>query len=209
MKALKFHPLADIFPLMQGTEFDALVADIKANGLRENIVLFEGKILDGRNRYRACLAASVEPRISNFEHMGLGVDPVAFVISKNIHRRHLSESQRAIVATRLATLRIGHNQHAQGCAPYEEQAGELLGGSRRSVKTARQVVDHGAPELVAAVERGEISISAAAKEIRASATVDDEANQPLSNEYIALKTLPLRGEPRDVLYRPPNSAPTF
>jgi ParB-like chromosome segregation protein Spo0J len=54
---LKFHPLADLFPLTEGAEFDALVADIKANGLNEDIVLFEGMILYGRNRYRACLAA--------------------------------------------------------------------------------------------------------------------------------------------------------
>jgi len=55
--ALEFHPIADMFPPMEGEEFDAFVADIKANGLLEDIVLFEGMILDGRNRYRACLAA--------------------------------------------------------------------------------------------------------------------------------------------------------
>jgi hypothetical protein len=97
---IPFHPLADMFPLMKGEEFDALVADIKANGLRESIVAFEDKILDGRNRYRACLAAGVEPRFvahkDGCTHIG---DPVSYVISKNIHRRHLTaEQKRELIA---------------------------------------------------------------------------------------------------------------
>jgi len=58
---LKFHPLANIFPLIEGTEFDDLVADIKVNGLHDPIVIHNDLILDGRNRYRACLAAGVDP----------------------------------------------------------------------------------------------------------------------------------------------------
>jgi hypothetical protein len=61
---LPFHPLAKNFPLMNGSEFNELVADVKANnGLHEPITLYQGKILDGRNRHRACLKAKVEPGV--------------------------------------------------------------------------------------------------------------------------------------------------
>src|SRR6516165_1828725 len=89
--AVKFHPLADMFPLMEGADFDALVADIKANGLQVDIACYEGMILDGRNRYRACLAANVVP---TFDDVDCFVrDPVAYVISANIRRRHLTAEQ--------------------------------------------------------------------------------------------------------------------
>jgi ParB-like nuclease family protein len=88
---LKFHPLAGIFPLMEGAEFDELVADIKAHGLREPIVLYEGLILDGRNRYRACIKAGVEP---SFVPRVLNDDPAGYVISANIRRRHLTPEDK-------------------------------------------------------------------------------------------------------------------
>jgi ParB-like chromosome segregation protein Spo0J len=105
---IPFHPLADIFPLMEGEEFDALVADIKAHGLREPIVLYEGLILDGRNRYRACLKAGVDPcppmegsKCAALNY--LGDDPVAYVISRNIRRRHLDpETKDKILAELVA-----------------------------------------------------------------------------------------------------------
>jgi ParB-like chromosome segregation protein Spo0J len=97
---LPFHPLADVFPLMEGAEFDALVPDIKANGLIEPIVMLDGMILDGRNRYRACVAADIESTFRPFT----GDDPAAYVISANIHRRHLTpEQKRDLIAKLLRT----------------------------------------------------------------------------------------------------------
>jgi ParB-like chromosome segregation protein Spo0J len=98
---MKFHPLANIFPLMEGEEFDALVADIKAHGLCEPIVLFEDMILEGRNRYRACKEAGVDLDHWDKHHLALDADPIAYVVSKNLHRRHLTAEQKREVIAKL------------------------------------------------------------------------------------------------------------
>jgi len=105
----QFHPLADLFPLLEGQEFDDLVADIKKNGLREPITLLGSRILDGRNRYRACLKAGVEVRHRDF----YGDNAASFVVSMNLHRRQLNESQRALVALKIANLKRGVDRQSE------------------------------------------------------------------------------------------------
>jgi ParB-like chromosome segregation protein Spo0J len=143
--------------LITEAEFAELVADIRQHGLHEPIVVYEDKILDGRNRYRACQAAEVEPAFTVYT----GDDPVAYVVSLNLRRRHLSESQRAMVAGRLATLRDGQRADLVEGLPIG-RASELLNVGERSVARARQVQEHGSPELIHAVEQGTVSVSAAA-----------------------------------------------
>jgi DNA-binding Lrp family transcriptional regulator len=89
---LSVHPLASMFPMMKGEEFDAFVADIETHGLHERITLYQGKILEGRHRYRACLRAKVEPRFKQFK--GDDAAATAFVVSRNIHRRHLKPKEK-------------------------------------------------------------------------------------------------------------------
>jgi hypothetical protein len=115
---MDFHPFANSFPLMEGAEFDALVADMKANGLREKIDLYQGKIVDGRNRYRALQRLGIDPsadpsryfRKAIYAHsVGGDIAPheqdndakvLAYVVSRNIHRRHLTtEQRRELIAT--------------------------------------------------------------------------------------------------------------
>ncbi len=91
---MDFHEIANMFPLLDDTELDALAEDIQVNGLQEPIWLYEGKILDGRNRYLACELAGVEPCYQDYT----GDEPVRFVVSKNIQRRHMTSWQRAFVA---------------------------------------------------------------------------------------------------------------
>jgi N6-adenosine-specific RNA methylase IME4/ParB-like chromosome segregation protein Spo0J len=93
---LAFHPVADIFPMMTSEEHTRLVDDIRANGQQEPIWLHpDGRIVDGRNRYRACAEAGVEPRTRTWDGRGSLVE---FVVSLNLHRRHLTASQKAMVA---------------------------------------------------------------------------------------------------------------
>lgn len=156
---MEFHEYAGIFPLLEGREFDELCADIKANGQREPIWIYDGKVLDGRNRFRACESVGVTPRTEVYT----GDDALAFVLSLNLHRRHLSESQRGMVAAKVANLSEGRpSETAQICAVSQELAAEMLNVSRRTVQAAVKVKDEGAPELVRAVESGRVSVSAAA-----------------------------------------------
>jgi hypothetical protein len=99
MSTYDFHALAGVFPLMEGAEFEELIADIKTNGLQEHIALYEGKILDGRNRYRACLAAKVTP--ITYDAEPFITDPAAYVISANLHRRHLNAEQKRDLIAKL------------------------------------------------------------------------------------------------------------
>src|SRR6478735_8085593 len=90
----RFHPIANIFPLMEGDDFDALVRDIDTNGLTDPIIMLEGKILDGRNRYLACQQLEIAHREVKFEDLKTGSDdPSAFVWSKNVMRRQLNAGQ--------------------------------------------------------------------------------------------------------------------
>src|SRR6185437_15168117 len=101
--ALTAHPCAELFPLVEGEEFAALIADIATNGLQTPIVVLGNVILDGRSRYRACNEAGIPIRTKTF----VGKDPLAFVLSANLHRRHLNASQRAMIAAKLETMKQG------------------------------------------------------------------------------------------------------
>ncbi len=99
---LEAHELADLLPFMAEAEYQALKSDIQDVGLAEPIVLFEGKILDGRNRYRACKELGIDPKTRLFE--GTGEDALNYVVSANLHRRQLKPSQRAALGVKLLPL---------------------------------------------------------------------------------------------------------
>lgn len=154
---LKLHPLCELFPQLPDAEIAELGADIKAHKQRDPIILLDGKVLDGRNRLMACEAAGVKPRFENFT----GADPLSFVISKNLTRRHLDTSQRAMLAAEIAKLRQGEKSNPQNCVLQDEAAAKL-NVSTRLVQTAKTVVDKGSKGVRDLVKGGEVSVSAAA-----------------------------------------------
>lgn len=180
---LPAHPLANLFPMIEGAEFDELVASIKASGLREPIIVLDGQVLDGRNRQAACEIAGVDCVYQPFPADG---DALAFVIDKNLTRRHLNESQRAMVAARLANMRQGERTDLKPSANLQKvaqrEAAERLHVSPRTVADAAKVARAAAPELRQAVNQGRLAVSAAAKllalpedEQRRVAAADDPA----------------------------------
>lgn len=174
------HPLAELFPMLGDADAASLAADIGANGMHDRIVVLDGQILDGRNRHRAAIAAGLLSGdlppdgdalwMSHFRRFvpAQDGDPLAWVLSKNLHRRHLSEGQRAMVAAKIANLGTGQrassSANLQSSPPVTQpQAAELLHVSPRSVASAVAVREHGAPGLAERVESGEVAVSLAAE----------------------------------------------
>lgn len=173
------HEFCLAFPEMTTDEFRRLAADIRDNGLLDEITLYENKILDGRHRYRACLQEHIEPRTREYS----GSNPAGFVLSKNGKRRDLTESQRAMAGVKLvavesarAKARQAATQIKSGEPPRSDPhgsdresgrsaqlVGDKLGIGKNTVNRAIKVTRKGEPEVVKAVEQGRMTVTEAAR----------------------------------------------
>lgn len=161
------HPAAELFPMMDDHAFAEFKADIALHGIKEWGTLYRGQVLDGRNRYKACQELGIEMDFFEIEDKE-GFDPIAYVLSHNLHRRHLTTSQRAMVAADLATLKHGGDRKSeeikgQNCPLIIDDAAKQLNVSPKSVKNAKRVKDKGTPELAEMVSSGKVSVDAASK----------------------------------------------
>lgn len=171
MTEIQLHPLCTLFPRLSGAEFASLRDDIKANGLRNPIILHNGMILDGGNRYRACLDAGVDPEFTNFS----GGNLVSFVLSANLHRRHMSAGQQAAI---VASAQDWAKAQANGSGGDRRSSAMLhldtaasrateSGASLRTQKMADKVAKAD-PALSVLVGHGELSLPKAVAQVEAA-----------------------------------------
>lgn len=185
---MEFHDAANIFPLNE-EDIGDLAKDIKANGQMVPVEIYEGKVIDGRRRLLACNRIGVQPktRVVNPE------DPIAYVLSLNRHRRHLSATQLAMVGAKARDLydrqakerqkASGGDRKSQSKKSVQEnlpepihgqardQVGQAVGVSGKSIDHATKVLNNGTEKLVSAVEADLIAVSTAA---RASSLSEEE-----------------------------------
>ena len=161
-KTYEFHPIANLFPLMPEPELAELAEDIKVNGLKIPILLYEEKILDGRNRYLACKLTGVKPLLHNHK----GKNPLQWCISLNLRRRHLTTAQRAANAAELATLPQGARTDlaSNEARLSQQEAADAMKVSRSSVQKAA-AIRAADPEIHDKVKAGELSFADAEREL--------------------------------------------
>jgi ParB family chromosome partitioning protein len=153
-----FHPFADLLPLVEGKQLEELVASIHEDGLLNPIILFRGRILDGRNRYRALERLGRKPimGVETQNFTGDEDEALRLVLNLNVQRRHLSASQRAMIAAEVATLRQGE----RGINSIQHVS-EQLNVSDFLIKAARKLKSKVAPHIMSMVQDGTISLSCA------------------------------------------------
>jgi hypothetical protein len=156
------HDLCKLFPPMPEDQFNSLIDSIRDHGQLTPIVLHEGKILDGRHRHKACINLGIEPLVEEYT----GDDALSYVIALNLSRRHLDESQRAMIGGKLAALRgIGRpkKESPQISGITAKEAATKMNVGTRLVESAKKVLKEGTIELQDAVDSGQIAVSVAAK----------------------------------------------
>jgi protein gp37/ParB-like chromosome segregation protein Spo0J len=222
MSELKVHPIAAVFPMIDGPEFQALVEDIRSNGLVNPIVLTPdgSTIVDGRNRYRACREARIDPVYVRLgAHYGRS-EIVRFIISQNIQRRHLTAAQRAMIGVTLLpefeamakermTSKLKQSHHTTASPPAgrgkgsAEEAGAAVGVGHTAIEEAKKVSD-ASPSLAAQVAAGTVSLKEAYKQVRSKPDAEKPA---VKSDPVMLKLKTHEG--KTVLYKQPLSKPTF
>lgn len=168
---MKYHPLADAFPLLEGDDYEKLKADIELNGQRDAIVIMNGVILDGRNRHRACQELKIPHRERLYgSRPGDGDDPAAYVWSTNATRRHLTTSQLGYAAAKLANVNHGGDRKSEGFKGSSrtlemvtrEDAAARVGVSKSTVHRGKVVVTQTVPAVQDAVRDGTLPLTRAA-----------------------------------------------
>lgn len=173
------HPVADIFPMMPDEALDKMAEDMKENGQQVPIIIHEGRTIDGRNRKEACRRAGIKPIYEEWQGKG---SVVAWILSMNVHRRHLNDQQRAVIAARVKEIlseqakeRSAQNlrQNRDGTENRDpdsrtegssaKAAATLLNVSKDATSKATKVLKSGHKSLVDAVTEGRVSLDAAAK----------------------------------------------
>jgi hypothetical protein len=176
------HPAAAVFPMLPEDELAELAEDIETNGLRHPIVLdSSGRIIDGRNRYAACLVAGVEPTFITFD--GDEREIGAYILSMNEKRRHSTEGQRAI-----AVVRVLGPYNLYGTRGAQDAAAETNGIVRPRISQALVIVEH-APELADAVMAKTMPFSKAYEDARAIRDAKQNRERTAEGERLSLERI--------------------
>lgn len=130
------HSAATLFPMMDAEALQALADDIREHGQREPVILYHGAVLDGRNRLRACELAGVEPLTCVRDDIA---SPTTFVLSLNLHRRHLTPAQRA-------ALGVDVSESFAAEAAERARVGNAKGGSAERKSSNDSLLDSIAPK---------------------------------------------------------------
>jgi hypothetical protein len=183
---MKNHPIADVWPMMDEAKLAELADDIKKNGQLVPVWTYEGKILDGRNRWAACKIAGVEPKTKEYT----GDEPTAFAVSLNDRRRHMNKGALAAVAAELephfaedAKRRyeqtVGRPKKSEEKFPQisqrqpqaRQEAAKSVGVNDRYVSDAKKVKEE-APEVFERLKAGKITLQDAKREVAKKPTDD-------------------------------------